>query len=70
MMANEPNPPAGDLVAACGQLKRALTQVQCAVFDLHEAFLLRDRQQHAALEQQTKLYLQRISRLARNPNRA
>jgi len=31
---------------------------------------VRDRQQHAALEQQTKLYLDRISRLARNPDRA
>jgi hypothetical protein len=64
-MARLPDDSGSELLAACGRMKRALAHVQCAVLDLHEAFLQRDQQQREALERQAKNALERIRDLSR-----
>ncbi len=66
-MASAANRAPAELVAACARLKRALTQVQCALFDLHEAFLQGNPDQHEALQHEARQCLDRIRALARNP---
>ena len=68
-MSSVPNQSTTELVAACGRLKIALTLVQCAVLDLHEAFLHRDCAQREALERRAKAELDRIRCMARATTR-
>ena len=62
-MASVPGSSVDDLVGACARMKRALTLVQCAVLDLHEAFLRRDPLRSLALEQQAREVLDHIREL-------
>jgi cob(I)alamin adenosyltransferase len=66
-MGSATNRSEGELQAACARLKRALTQVQCALFDLHEAFLQGNPDQHEALQYEARQMLDRIRALARHP---
>ena len=68
-MSSVPNESASELVAACARLKIALTLVQCAVLDLHEAFLQKDRVQRDALQKQAKSEIARIKKMARATTR-
>jgi hypothetical protein len=68
-MASVPNESASELVAACARLKIALTLVQCAVLDLHEAFLQKDRAQRDALQRQARSQIDRIRKMARDTTR-
>jgi hypothetical protein len=69
-MESVPNQSVGDLVSACSRLRRALAHVQCAVLDLHEAFLQRDSERRNDLERQTQAALDRIRKLSRASGRA
>ena len=64
-MASVPDSSINELIAACARMKRALTLVQCAVLDLHEAFVRRDACRSLALDAQAREHLDRIRRLAR-----
>ena len=55
-----------ELVDACARMKVALSHMQCAVLDLHEAFLERDLAQRTGLEKRTSETLERIRRRARS----
>ncbi len=68
-MASTPDRSLVELAAACGRLKRALGQVQCALFDLHEAFLEGNPEQQHTLEQEAHRCLDRIRALPRPPSR-
>jgi hypothetical protein len=65
-MASVPDHSASELLTACGRVRRALAQVQCALFDLHEAFLRRDLKRSQALEHQTRICLDRIREMGRD----
>jgi hypothetical protein len=58
-MESAPQSSPGELLSACSRLRRALAHVQCAVLDLHEAFLQRDCAERDLLERQTNAVLQR-----------
>jgi len=59
-MSSVPGSSVNELVLACARMKRALTLVQCAVLDLHEAFVRRDPMQELSLELQARELLDRI----------
>jgi hypothetical protein len=66
-MAYEPNGSTGELVAACARLKRELSRVQCAVLDLHEAFLDLNEPEREILKRQVDQLLGRLRLQARAP---
>ena len=69
-MSGVPDQSVSELVSACGRLKRALAHVQCAVLDLHEAFLQRDSGQRLEVERKAQAALDRVRKLARAGGRA
>lgn len=66
-MAYEPNGSASELVAACSRLKRELSRVQCAVLDLHEAFLDLNEAEREILKRQADQLFDRLRLKARMP---
>lgn len=69
-MASTPDRSLVELAAACGRLRRALGQVQCALYDLHEAFLEGNPEQHRTLQREARRCLDRIRALSRPSSRA
>ncbi len=63
-MAGTSNPSLVELAAACDRLKRALGAVQCALFDLHEAFLRASPDQLQTLQHDARACLERIKALS------
>lgn len=68
-MAYGPNETRGDLVAACRRLKRELSRVQCAVLDLHEAFLVLNEAEREIVKRQADQLFYRLRVRARDPGR-
>jgi hypothetical protein len=65
-MAYEANGSSGDLVAACSRLKRELSRVQCAVLDLHEAFLELNQAEREIVKRQADQLFFRLRARARD----
>ena len=69
-MARTPDRSLMEVATACARLKRALGVVQCALFDLHEAFLEINSEQQRTLEREALACLERIRAHSRPHSRA
>ena len=65
-MAYGTNGSGSDLVAACSRLKRELSRVQCAVLDLHEAFLELNHAEREIVKRQADQLFFRLRARARD----
>ncbi len=69
-MASTPDRSLAEIADACARLKRALVLVQCALYDLHEAFLEHNPAERSRLEREAHASLERIRTLSRPSSRA
>ncbi len=69
-VAGTPNRSLAEVSAACMRLKRALSVVQCALYDLHEAFLEHNPEAQRTLEREASACLERIRALGRPASHA
>ncbi len=70
IMASTPERSLAEIADACGRLKRALGLVQCALYDLHEAFLEYHPGERSRLEREARASLERIRALSPPRSRA